>query len=148
VPRAPQHTQVQHAPIPGVTSVMVHWWFNGNVDGEMVLNGVVYPRYLVWHPKDHVRQSTLLQGPDKGSATGAFWSIIEFMDAQPSSGGCGLTGSHRNNPPAAAVSDTASLLSTTMLRLSQPSKCRQVATAVGALRLLTTVTRVCCRGDV
>lgn len=39
--------QVTHAPIPNVTSAMMYWWFNGNVDGDMVhpTNGQVYPRY-------------------------------------------------------------------------------------------------------
>jgi len=73
--------KVRHAPITGVTAAMVYWWFNGNVDGEMVLNGAVWPRYQVWHPRDHVAQNTLLRGPIAGSATKAWWSIIEFVQA-------------------------------------------------------------------
>jgi hypothetical protein len=41
--------QVVHKPIKGVTPEMLTWWFNGNVDGEMVhpVDGKTYPRYLV-----------------------------------------------------------------------------------------------------
>jgi hypothetical protein len=47
-----------------VTPAMVTWWFNGNVDGDMQhpVNGQWYPRYLVWHPRDHVSQNTLKPG--------------------------------------------------------------------------------------
>lgn len=42
---------MEHKPIPYVTSAMMAWWFNGNIDGDMVWNGVRYPRYLLWHPR-------------------------------------------------------------------------------------------------
>ncbi|KAI8468961.1 MAG: hypothetical protein J3K34DRAFT_425419 [Monoraphidium minutum] len=78
--------QVVHDPVPGVTSEMVEWWFNGNVDGDMTLNGAVWPRYLVWHPRDHLSQTTLLPGPVAGNATGAAWSIIEFFMSNNATG--------------------------------------------------------------
>jgi len=71
--------QVVHKPIRGVTVDMVKWWFNGNVDGRMVhpVNGKTYSRYLVWHPRDHIDQSTLSPGPIPNNATRAVWNIGE-----------------------------------------------------------------------
>jgi hypothetical protein len=55
---------VVHEPIVNVTSAMVSWWFNGNVDGDMQhpVDNKWYSRYLVWHPRDHVSQNTLIAG--------------------------------------------------------------------------------------
>lgn len=53
------------------------------VDGDMrhPLDNNVYPRYHVWHPRDHIQQSTLRAGPTSGNATGATWSIVEFFNS-------------------------------------------------------------------
>lgn len=52
----PVPAQVEHRPIPGVSSAMMAWWFNGNIDGDMLWNGVRVPRYLLWHPRCAVLQ--------------------------------------------------------------------------------------------
>lgn len=73
--------QVVHKPIPGLTPEMLTWWFNGNVDGFMThpVDGRNYSRYLVWHPRDHLEQTTLMPGPVPGNATAATWNIVEFF---------------------------------------------------------------------
>jgi hypothetical protein len=45
--------RVAHKPLAGVTPEMLRFWFDGNVDGEMVhpVDGKTYSRYLVWHPR-------------------------------------------------------------------------------------------------
>ena len=66
--------QVEHKAIPGVTSAMMAWWFNGNIDGDMVWNGVRYPRYLLWHPRCVVwAVVSLSESPDVG--------ILELLTA-------------------------------------------------------------------
>lgn len=45
--------RIDHAPLAGVTSQMLEWWY-GNVPGTMLYAGEIYPRYLVWHPLDHI----------------------------------------------------------------------------------------------
>jgi hypothetical protein len=45
--------RIEHAPLAGVTAEMLRWWY-GNVPGTMTYAGRTYPRYLVWHPLDHI----------------------------------------------------------------------------------------------
>lgn len=65
--------------------------FNGNIDGDMVLNGAVWQRYLLWHPRDHISQGTLIKGPVAGKAEGAWWSIVEFIQSNSNTGELGIT---------------------------------------------------------
>jgi hypothetical protein len=44
---------IEHAPLPGVTAEMLAWWY-GHVPGTMQYADGTYPRYLVWHPLDHI----------------------------------------------------------------------------------------------
>lgn len=65
---------------------MLRFWFDGNVDGVMThpVDGKVYPRYLVWHPRDHVEQRTVKTGRP-GDSNGAVWRINEFfLSSKPS----------------------------------------------------------------
>lgn len=45
--------RIEHEPLRGVTAGMLSWWY-GNVPGTMTYAGKEYPRYLVWHPLDHI----------------------------------------------------------------------------------------------
>jgi hypothetical protein len=45
--------RVDHAPLAGVTARMLAWWY-AHVPGTMAYAGRIVPRYLVWHPLDHV----------------------------------------------------------------------------------------------
>ncbi len=47
---------IRHAELKGVTPEMLAWWY-ANVVGEMEYAGELYPRYLVWHPLDHISYS-------------------------------------------------------------------------------------------
>lgn len=50
---------------------MLHWWY-GNVPGTMPYAGSVYPRYLVWHPLDHISYEVVRTGadvPDEGTGS-------------------------------------------------------------------------------
>jgi DAPG hydrolase-like protein len=44
---------IDHAEMNGVTPAMLAWWY-GHVVGDMEYAGRTYPRYLVWHPLDHI----------------------------------------------------------------------------------------------
>jgi DAPG hydrolase PhiG domain len=44
---------IEHAPLTGVTAEMLTWWY-GHVRGTMPYADGMYPRYLVWHPLDHI----------------------------------------------------------------------------------------------
>jgi hypothetical protein len=44
---------IEHDVLHGVSPEMLLWWFQ-NLEGTMTLEGKVYDRYRVWHPRDHV----------------------------------------------------------------------------------------------
>jgi hypothetical protein len=62
--------RIEHAPLPGVTARMLHWWY-GNVPGTMPYAGSTYPRYLVWHPLDHISYEVVRTGDEVSDHGGA-----------------------------------------------------------------------------
>ncbi|MGW1341858.1 DAPG hydrolase family protein [Kribbella sp. NPDC002412] len=44
---------IRHSPLSQVTPEMLAWWY-GHVPGTMRYAGETVPRYLVWHPLDHI----------------------------------------------------------------------------------------------
>lgn len=44
---------IAHAPLEQVTPEMLAWWYT-HVSGTMSYAGRTWPRYLVWHPLDHI----------------------------------------------------------------------------------------------
>ena len=44
---------IEHDTIRSVTPAMLRWWFE-NLGGSMSFGGRTYPRYLLWHPRDHI----------------------------------------------------------------------------------------------
>jgi hypothetical protein len=68
---------IEHSPISGVTRQMLLWWFQ-NIGGEMTYKGKTYPRYLVWHPKDHIHWS--LENKTATVGTGSYFRIVEAFD--------------------------------------------------------------------
>jgi hypothetical protein len=44
---------IRHAPLRGITPEMLCWWFQ-SIEGTVEIDGREYPRYLVWHPFDHI----------------------------------------------------------------------------------------------
>lgn len=87
---------IQHAPLPGVTTDMLVWWFSDGVNGAAVYPGdntTVVDTYLMWHPLDHVLQATARPATKPGTMEGALWRIAEFM-------GTRAPGYTRSAPPA------------------------------------------------
>lgn len=71
-----------HDLIKGVTPQMLLWWF-GHMAGTMRYMGGEYPRYLVWHPYDHVFFEVAKPGPDGAAGQGATWHIVEAFGRNP-----------------------------------------------------------------
>ena len=44
---------IRHAPLRGVTPAMLVAWFT-DLEGTIEVEGREYPRYLIWHPFDHI----------------------------------------------------------------------------------------------
>jgi hypothetical protein len=72
--------QVDHAPLPGVTAPMLAWWY-AHVAGSMTYAGEVLPRYLVWHPLDHVSYEVL--GGDGTVTEGTRLHLTEVLQRDP-----------------------------------------------------------------
>jgi len=73
---------IDHDPIRGVSPAMLQWWFE-NLGKTMVHQGVTYPRYLLWHPRDHIHWELAAPAPDGGSGQGARFRIVEAFGANP-----------------------------------------------------------------
>jgi hypothetical protein len=61
--------RIEHAPLAGVSADMLRWWY-GNVPGTMSYAGGTYPRYLVWHPLDHISYAVVHQRSAADPVTG------------------------------------------------------------------------------
>jgi hypothetical protein len=67
---------ISHAPLEQVTPEMLAWWY-GHVSGTMKYAGQNWPRYLVWHPLDHI--SYELTGPGAVVTAGSQLHITEAL---------------------------------------------------------------------
>jgi hypothetical protein len=73
---------IRHAPLRGVTPEMVAWWFE-NIEGEITVEGREYPRYLIWHPFDHIDYSATRLS-DGRVGPGVKFRIVEAFGRDPS----------------------------------------------------------------
>lgn len=73
---------IEHDTVRGVTPTMLRWWFE-NLGQTMTLNGQTYPRYLIWHPRDHIHWELARSSPSGGSGQGAHFRIVEAFAADP-----------------------------------------------------------------
>ncbi|MBX3494457.1 MAG: hypothetical protein KF899_15930 [Parvibaculum sp.] len=73
--------RLDHAPLPGVTTEMLDWWFQ-NFDGVARFQGARLPAYHLWHPRDHlsVRPSRNREGR---IAPGSRLHIREVFNRDP-----------------------------------------------------------------
>jgi hypothetical protein len=73
---------IEHDLIRGVTPTMLHWWFT-HVEAEMEHEGRILPRYLVWHPLDHIGYEVSKRAPDGSAGRGARFHIQEAFGRNP-----------------------------------------------------------------
>jgi hypothetical protein len=73
---------IRHGILKGVTPAMLAWWFR-NIEGTMEHMGQIYPRYLVWHPIDHIHYEVAQRAPDGSAGPGARFHIVEAFGANP-----------------------------------------------------------------
>ena len=73
---------IEHDVIRGVTPPMLRWWFE-NLGKTMTYRGTVYPRYLLWHPRDHIHFELATLSPNGGTGQGARFRIVEAFAADP-----------------------------------------------------------------
>lgn len=75
---------IDHDVVHGVTPEMIAWWFS-NLEGDVSVEGVRYPRYRVWHPRDHLSFRYRRRPPANGvlDARGAVFEIHEVLGRDP-----------------------------------------------------------------
>ncbi|WP_420149404.1 DAPG hydrolase family protein [Spirosoma sp.] len=67
---------INHNVIRNVTPDMLLWWFQ-HIGDLMPHEGKTYPRYLIWHPIDHIHWELKKPAPDGGAGVGAHFHIVE-----------------------------------------------------------------------
>ena len=73
---------IRHDILKGVTPAMLGWWFR-NIEGSMEHMGQTYPRYLIWHPIDHIHYEVARRSPDGTAGPGAIFHIVEAFGGNP-----------------------------------------------------------------
>jgi len=73
---------IDHRPLAGVTPTMLLDWFT-HLDGTITYGDGVVPRYLAWHPLDHIRWELAKPARGGGAAEGARFHIVEAFGANP-----------------------------------------------------------------
>jgi hypothetical protein len=73
---------IEHQVLRGITPQMLAWWFQ-HIDGSLTVDGVAHPRYLLWHPVDHIRWELASPDPAGGAGQGARFRIVEAFGGNP-----------------------------------------------------------------
>lgn len=73
---------IDHEPLRGVTPEQLVDWFS-HLGEHMEYAGQRVPRYLAWHPVDHVRWELARPAPGGGAAEGARFRIVEAFGGRP-----------------------------------------------------------------
>jgi DAPG hydrolase PhiG domain len=73
---------IKHDTVRRVTPTMLRWWFE-NLGQAMTFEGQTYPRYLLWHPRDHIHWELASRSPSGGTGQGAHFRIVEAFAADP-----------------------------------------------------------------
>ncbi|WP_204804866.1 hypothetical protein [Mycobacterium riyadhense] len=73
---------IDHRVLANVTPTMLFDWFT-QLDGTMPYGDETIPRYLAWHPIDHIHWELAKPAPGGGAAEGARFRIVEAFGAMP-----------------------------------------------------------------
>jgi hypothetical protein len=67
---------IEHDVTLGLSPPMLRWWFE-NLGQSITFRGQTYPRYLLWHPRDHIHWELAAPGPAGSTGQGAKFRIVE-----------------------------------------------------------------------
>jgi hypothetical protein len=81
-PRGRRRVTIDHRPLDGVTPADLLGWFR-SIGETLDYGGQPVPRYLAWHPLDHVRWRLARPAPGGGAGEGARFRIEERFDQRP-----------------------------------------------------------------
>lgn len=72
------YLRIRHDVLRAVSPRMLVWWFS-NLEGDIKLDGRVWPRYQIWHPIDHISIRYIRRRPDGTIGPGAQIHIREAL---------------------------------------------------------------------
>ena len=75
-PHLRRRITIDHRPLPGITPAALLDWFT-HIGETMTYGGRVVPRYLAWHPLDHINWELAKPARGGGAAEGAKFRIVE-----------------------------------------------------------------------
>ena len=75
--------EVDHPPVRDVTAEMLAWWYGIYADLTLVIDGDVYPAFLVSHPQDHISLGSDKAAPDGPLRAGDFVLLQEAYQRNP-----------------------------------------------------------------
>jgi hypothetical protein len=81
-PHGRRRVLIDHRPLAGVTPAMLLDWFT-HLGGTMTYGDAVLPRYLAWHPLDHITWALAREAPGGGAGEGARFRIVEAFGRRP-----------------------------------------------------------------
>jgi hypothetical protein len=81
-PHLRRRVTIDHRPLTDVTPEMLLDWFT-HLGGTMRYGDSVIPRYLAWHPIDHIRWELASAAPGGGAAEGARFRMVEAFGGRP-----------------------------------------------------------------
>jgi hypothetical protein len=73
---------IRHTELKDVTPEMLAWWY-GHVEGTMSYAGQIMPRYMVWHPLDHIFYKVVKRGPGGDIGPGTRIHLREAFQREP-----------------------------------------------------------------
>lgn len=73
---------IEHDVVHGVTPAMLLWWFR-HMKGTIEIEGRAYPRYRVWHPRDHVEHRYVRDPAGGVAGPGSVFLIHEVLGRDP-----------------------------------------------------------------
>jgi hypothetical protein len=79
-PHLRRRVTIDHRPLRGVTPRMLLDWFT-HIGETMRYGDEVIPRYLAWHPLDHIHWELARPAPGGGAGEGARFRIVEQFRA-------------------------------------------------------------------
>ena len=82
LPDGRRELTIEHDLIRGVTPRMIHWWFT-HIAGTMEVDGREWPRYRVWHPRDHIHWALARPTREGAAGRGAAFRIVAAFGHDP-----------------------------------------------------------------
>jgi hypothetical protein len=80
LPGGRKELKIEHDLLDGVSPAMLVWFW-GHIEGDIELKGRTYPRYLIFHPVDHIHFAVVKRSADGNVGVGSRFHLVEALGA-------------------------------------------------------------------